>query len=81
MLDYLLDWLHNLLVTLATLSGVGLLGYVSLREFYPATMYTMQESLRTATYFISGINLWPVVTVILIVAVLGFTVPAGRDRV
>ncbi len=81
MVDYLLNWFHNLLVTLATLSGVGLLGYVSLREFYPATMYTMQESLRTATYFISGVNLWPVVTATLIVAVLGFTVPAGRDRV
>ncbi len=81
MVDYLFDWLHNVLVTLATTSGIGLLTYVAMREFYPATVYTLQQSLRTAATWISGINLWPVVAVVVAVAVLSFTVPARRDHV
>lgn len=81
MVDYLLDWLHNILVMVATLSGIGLLGYVVLRSFYPATLDEIEQTLRGAAYWISGINLWPVVAIMLLFAIAAFTLPARGDHI
>ena len=81
MVDYLLDWLYNLMVTLATLSGIGLLGYVCLRELYPDSLSPIQQALGTIVSLISGINLWPVVALALAFIVLGFTLPHGESPI
>lgn len=81
MVNYLFDWLHNLLVTLATTSGVGLLVYVVLREFYPATIYSIQHSLGMASSWLAGVNLSPVLVLVLLMVLLSFTLPPRRDRV
>ena len=81
MVDYLLDWLHNLLVMVATISGIGLLGYVCLRELYPDSISPIQQALGTIVSLISGINLWPVVVLALAFFVLGFTLPHPESPV
>ncbi len=81
MVDYLLNWLYNLMVTLATMSGIGLLAYVGLREFYPDTISTVLQSLETASFWISGINLWPVLAVALMFFVLGLTLPQRESHI
>jgi hypothetical protein len=81
MVDYLVDWMHNILVTLAAVAGVGLLAYAGLRQFYPGTMATLQQGLNAASSWISGIELWPVVTLVALFAVVTFTLPQHRDRI
>lgn len=81
MVDYLLDWLYNLMVTLATLSGIGLLGYVCLRELYPNLIDPILQALETVASLISGINLWPVVALALLFFVLGSTLPHRQSHI
>lgn len=80
-MSYLVDWMHNILVTLATLSGIGLLAFAGLREFYPGTLATLQQALEAADYWLARIDLWPVVAVVVLFAVVTFTLPAPRQRV
>ncbi len=81
MVDYLLNWLYNLMVTAATVSGIGLLGYVFLRELYPDTISTIQQATGQIASLISGINLWPVVALGLLFFVLGSTLPHRESRI
>ena len=81
MVDYLLDWLHNLLVTLATISGIGLLAYVLLREFYPDAISAMQQTLSSAASWISATDFWPVVALFLIVFIVCTSLPHRQSRI
>ena len=80
MVDYLLDWLHNLFVTLAALAGIGLFAYVGLREFSPGTLYTAQRLLDAAGFWIARIDLWPVVALMATVFMVGSTLPHRESR-
>ncbi len=81
MVDYLLNWLYNLMVMLATTSGIGLLAYAGLRELYPDSIATVQHALGTVASEISGINLWPVLACGLMFFVLGLTLPHRESRI
>ncbi len=81
MFDYLMDWLHNLMAAVATLSGIGLLTYAAARQFSPDVISNVQQALGTVASLISGINLWPVVALALLLFVLGSTLPHRDVRI
>ncbi len=81
MANYLLTWLYNLMVSTATLSGIGLLGYVFLRELYPDLISTIQQTTGEIASLISAINLWPVVALALLFFVLGSTLPRRESQI
>ncbi len=81
MMDYLMDWLHNLSVAVVTLSGLGLLAYATLRQLYPDTLATTWQELGRIASLISGINLWPVLALALLLIVLGSTLPQRDVRI
>ncbi len=76
MKTFVLNWLHNLWVTLLIVIGVGIFMLIFMGIFYPQSLSAMSLIGQTTGQIITIFRLWPIVVLAIIVSAL----PRRRRR-